>query len=144
MKTNEDLYKVLNIEGSATQGEIRKAYHKLAKQYHPDKHPGNPIEATIIFQKIKSAYTTLADSNKREFYDLFESVNAHEQETTSYRDIFSNIHDLMRNIQSESRDADKKLSEMLLSMKRPRSPVSEDESSSSYDEEKALAWLHED
>lgn len=45
----QDLYRILNVDTSATQSEIRKAYHRLAKQYHPDKHPANPVEASIQF-----------------------------------------------------------------------------------------------
>lgn len=49
------LYKVLEISPDATPGQIRKAYYRMAQQYHPDKHPDSP-EATAKFQEISEAY----------------------------------------------------------------------------------------
>ncbi|KXS21692.1 DnaJ-domain-containing protein [Gonapodya prolifera JEL478] len=65
-----DLYHVLGVEKTATEEELKKAYRKMALKYHPDKHADSP-EATEIFQRIKHAYETLSDSNKRAIYDQY-------------------------------------------------------------------------
>ena len=143
MKDNEDLYEILNIDQKSTQPEIKRAYHKLAKQYHPDKHQGNPLEANIRFQKINYAYMTLSDTNKREFYDLFASVDIQSgvPRQRNFSDIFSSIYDLMKNMQEQTRETDRKLEELCGATKRPASPESCSSSNSSYDEDKAMAWL---
>ena len=71
-------YDVLNVSPSSTQTEIRKAYHKLAIQYHPDKVKDSDDEnsqgkekeeKTEMFKKISVAYTCLSDPSEREKYD---------------------------------------------------------------------------
>ena len=64
----EDLYKILGVNRSATQEEIKKAYHDLAMRYHPDFNPGDP-EAEYMFKKISSAYAVLSDAEQRSEYD---------------------------------------------------------------------------
>jgi curved DNA-binding protein CbpA len=63
----KDYYKTLELEPSATQAEIKKAYRRLAKQYHPDKTQ-NDTSASAIYQAIKEAYEVLTDPSKKEFY----------------------------------------------------------------------------
>ena len=63
-----DYYEVLGVKKDATPGEITKAYYKLAKKYHPDKNPDDPL-AEKRFQEISEAYDVLHDDKKRAMYD---------------------------------------------------------------------------
>jgi len=65
-----DYYEVLGVDRNASEAEIKKAYHKKAKQYHPDLNPNNP-EAEKNFKEANEAYEVLSDSNKKARYDQF-------------------------------------------------------------------------
>ena len=65
-----DYYEVLGIARSASAEEIKKAYRKLAIQYHPDKNPGNS-EADEKFKEAAAAYEVLSNAEKRQNYDRF-------------------------------------------------------------------------
>lgn len=65
-----DYYKVLGVSREASDDEIRKAYKKLARKYHPDVKPGD-ASATEQFKQIQDAYAVLGDSEKREQYDRY-------------------------------------------------------------------------
>lgn len=64
----KDYYKILGVSKNASQDEIKKAYRKLAKQYHPDTNKNNP-EAEAKFKEIGEAYEVLKDPEKRARYD---------------------------------------------------------------------------
>jgi molecular chaperone DnaJ len=64
----EDLYKVLGVSKKASDEEIKKAYRKLARKYHPDRNPDDP-KAEEKFKEVQGAYDTLSDAEKRKEYD---------------------------------------------------------------------------
>jgi molecular chaperone DnaJ len=64
----DELYKALGVSKSASQDEIKKAYRKLARKYHPDRNPGDK-EAEDRFKEISAAYDVLSDPEKRKEYD---------------------------------------------------------------------------
>jgi curved DNA-binding protein len=64
----KDYYQILGVERSASADDIRKAYRKLAMQYHPDRNPGNK-QAEDKFKEINEAYQVLSDSKKKARYD---------------------------------------------------------------------------
>lgn len=66
----ESLYETLDVAKTATADEIRKAYRKLARKYHPDVNPGDP-SAEASFKKVAAAYGVLSDESKRKAYDEF-------------------------------------------------------------------------
>src|SRR5436305_10858008 len=65
---SQDHHKVLGVGRKATQDEIKKAYRKLARQYHPDKNPGD-AKAEERFKQISVAHDVLGDADKRKDYD---------------------------------------------------------------------------
>ncbi len=65
-----DYYEVLGINRSADEKEIKHAYRKLAKQYHPDTNQGN-TQAAEKFKEVNEAYDVLGDEKKRKLYDQY-------------------------------------------------------------------------
>ena len=65
----KDFYTILGVSRSAESSEIKSAYRKLAKKYHPDANPGK--DTTTEFQEVNRAYEVLSDEDKRKKYDMF-------------------------------------------------------------------------
>lgn len=66
----KDYYATLGVQRAASEQEIKKAYRKLAQQYHPDKNPGDK-QAEQRFKEVNEAYSVLSDAEKRSQYDRF-------------------------------------------------------------------------
>src|SRR6201997_1427423 len=78
-----DYYKTLGVEKNATEDEIKKAYRKLARKYHPDLNPNDP-EANKKFQQINEANEVLSDPEKRKKYDKYGENWQHGEEHEQY------------------------------------------------------------
>src|SRR3954468_10115854 len=93
-----DLYEVLGVERQCSAGDLKKAYYRLAKQYHPDHHPGGK-DAGEKFKEAANAYQILADDDQRARYDRFgfDGINRGGGSANGFgnvEDIFSAFGDL--------------------------------------------------
>ena len=75
MASKRDYYEVLGVQKTATDDELKKAYRKLAKKYHPDANPDNKAEAEAKFKEVNEAYEVLSDAQKRKMYDQFGTAD---------------------------------------------------------------------
>ena len=71
MAEKRDYYEVLGVGKNASDEELKKAYRRLAKKYHPDANPDNKEEAEKKFTEVNEAYEVLSDKHKRQMYDQF-------------------------------------------------------------------------
>ncbi|TMQ05342.1 MAG: molecular chaperone DnaJ [Deltaproteobacteria bacterium] len=93
-----DLYEVLEVDRQASPSELKKAYYRLAKKYHPDHNPGDK-EAEEKFKEASNAYSVLSDDEQRQRYDRFgfdgiRSVNGAAGGYTNVEDILSAFGDI--------------------------------------------------
>ena len=98
IRGNKDYYKILGINENASEVEIKKAYRRLAMEYHPDRNPGDK-GAEARFKEITEAYGVLIDRTKRREYDQFKKYGFRDQhgqrgfrysQQDIFRDIFTN------------------------------------------------------
>jgi molecular chaperone DnaJ len=101
-----DFYVVLGVRRQANDGDIRRAYRRLARQYHPDINPGDR-EAAARYRDIAAAYETLVDPDRRQRYDAGEfatsraadsgfagfdfSPQVHAEPSTTFGDLFASV-----------------------------------------------------
>lgn len=86
MATKVDYYEVLGVERSASQGDISRAYRKLAIKYHPDSNPGDD-EAITRFKQAAEAYEVLNDPEKRTRYDQFGHAGVEGGQRANFHDV---------------------------------------------------------
>ena len=75
MAAKKDYYEILGVEKTANDEELKKAYRKMAKKYHPDANPDNKEEAEKKFKEVNEAYETLSNPQKRRMYDQFGTAD---------------------------------------------------------------------
>ncbi len=90
----KDFYKILGVSRDVTQAELKKAYRKLAKENHPDLHPGD-AKAEARFKDISEAYDVLSDAEQRKEYDAIRAMGGGARFTAGnqggFEDVFSNF-----------------------------------------------------
>jgi molecular chaperone DnaJ len=87
----KDLYKTLEVDKNVSPDDIKKAYRRLAKKYHPDVNKEE--NAAENFKEVQEAYEVLSDTQKREQYDQFGTVD----NSSSQHDLFANIYQHFNN-----------------------------------------------
>ncbi len=86
--SKRDYYEVLGVDKSASEGDVKKAYRKMAIKYHPDKNPDDK-ESEDKFKEAAEAYETLSNKDKREVYNAYGHNNPGHQGGQNMNDIFS-------------------------------------------------------
>src|SRR4030067_2712026 len=92
-----DYYEVLGLGRNASEEEIKKAYRRMALNYHPDRNPGDK-EAEEKFKEAAEAYDVLRDPNRRGIYDFYGHDGLKNTGFTGFRgfdDIFSSFSDIL-------------------------------------------------
>ena len=100
--TLKDYYRILGVGPQATEEEIKRAYRRLALQYHPDRNPGD-LQAAEHFKEISEAYAVLIDPAKRREYDAFRQAQARQE---PFRGRAWSRDDLFRDLFTNPRSAD--------------------------------------
>ena len=75
MAEKKDYYEILGVSKTATDDELKKAFRKKAKQWHPDANPDNKKEAEAKFKEVNEAYEVLSNPQKRQMYDQFGTAD---------------------------------------------------------------------
>ena len=94
----KDFYKVLGVDKSVSQADLKKAYRRLARQYHPDSNPGDAA-AESRFKEISEAYSVLSDEGQRQEYDQIRAMGSGARFTAGggggqqagFEDVFGNL-----------------------------------------------------
>lgn len=97
MAAKRDYYEVLSVERTVSKADLKKAYRKLALQYHPDRNKDDP-SAEAKFKEVSEAYSVLSDDDKRGIYDRYGHAGLSgmggQPGFTSVEDIFSHFGDI--------------------------------------------------
>ncbi len=93
-----DYYEILGLERSASDGEVKRAYRKLAMEYHPDRNPGDSV-AEEKFKEASEAYEVLKDSSKRQRYDAYGHAGVEGGFSRNHVDF--DLSDALRTFMSE-------------------------------------------
>ena len=94
-----DYYEVLGVQKNASKDDIKKAYRKLAVQYHPDKNPGDKV-AEEKFKEATEAYEVLADDKKKQAYDQFGFAGVEGMGSSSPHETFRGFEDIFGDFSS--------------------------------------------
>ncbi len=95
----KDFYSVLGVDKSVSPADLKKAYRKLARQYHPDSNPGD-AKAEARFKEISEAYSVLSDEEQRQEYDQIRAMGSGARFTAGgaggqggggFEDVFGNL-----------------------------------------------------
>ncbi|XP_061678330.1 dnaJ homolog subfamily B member 9a [Syngnathoides biaculeatus] len=102
----KDFYDILGVPKDATERQIKKAFHRLAMRYHPDKN--NSVDAEVRFREIAEAYETLSDATRRREYDLFGggaySTAGTQMRRGSYQPFSFKFDDIFKDFDAYSRE----------------------------------------
>lgn len=101
----KDYYQILGVPKNASAEEIKKAYRKLAMQYHPDRNPGREEWANQKFKEINEAYSVLGNEEKRKQYDMY-GTTGNFQDIFSSADTRSTFEDLIRDFMGAGLNTD--------------------------------------
>ena len=85
----KDYYRILNVSQNASAEDIKKAFRRLAFQYHPDHNPENVREAGEKFKEINEAYEVLGDEQRRWQYDRLPIFSSYPRRTMPVEDMFN-------------------------------------------------------
>ncbi|XP_010227852.1 chaperone protein dnaJ 1, mitochondrial isoform X2 [Brachypodium distachyon] len=99
----KDYYKILDVPKDASQDDIKKAFHSLAKKYHPDTNRGNTA-VKRTFQEIRDAYETLRDPSKRQQYDMLLSRGSEENFSRGRGEFYGSSQDPFSGFNKQSQD----------------------------------------
>ena len=85
----KDYYSILGVNVNASAEDIKRAFRRLALQYHPDRNPENIEEAEAKFKEINEAYEVLSDEEKRWRYNSLTRLSSYPRSRVVIEDIFS-------------------------------------------------------
>jgi molecular chaperone DnaJ len=107
----KDFYKVLGVDKSVSQADLKKAYRRLARQYHPDSNPGD-AKAEARFKEISEAYSVLSDEGQRREYDQVRAMGSGARFTAAgpgaaggFEDVFGSVFNGARGTRTGTRGA---------------------------------------
>lgn len=128
---NKDYYNILGVTESASEDEIKTAYKRLAKKFHPDKNPGNKA-AEEKFKEMSEAYNVLSDPAKRKQYDAMRRFGSRGGQYDNYQTDFTDfdLKEFMKNFNMNGSKPRESFADLLDEMFFGSSPKTQSRSSS--------------